>query len=453
MLIKNANIINSNGSFLKDIVMENGKIKSLEKPGSILNKADNQIDAEGMLVFPGGIDPHVHMHLPVPGGFSSDDFYTGSKAALSGGTTTIIDFVTPKRGQSIVEAYNLRKEEAKNCLVDFKFHVSPVEWIQNTEKEILYCTEKVGVKSFKVYMAYKNSIGLDDEDILKVMKVVGKAGGLVTVHAELGDEIEKFRNQIADNGQLTPNYHSLSRPPEMEARAVKRVLEMAQLSYCPVYIVHVSCKESIDYIKEAQLQGQLVYAETCPHYLLLDDSKYNENFDHTAPFVLSPPLRKKEDQAVLWDALQKDVIQTVGTDHCPFNLQQKKAGIRDFRLIPNGAGGVEHRLSLLYTYGVLQKKISLNQFVDLTSTKAAKIFGLYPQKGIIQPGSDADLILWNPEIKNTISANNHHMNSDNNIFEGLSTMGSPEFVICSGEIVYKRNGGLINKKRRGQFLN
>jgi dihydropyrimidinase len=449
ILIKNGTIVTAKKSFKADILVADGKISRIGQLQNDIVKADKQIDAAGLYVFPGGIDPHVHMHLPSPAGFSSDDFYTGSKAALYGGTTTIIDFVTPQKGQSLPDALAERKKEAQNSLIDYSFHVSPIEWHNRTEKEIKEIKNE-GITSFKTYMAYKNSIGLDDDDLFKIMKAVAKTGGLLTVHAELGDDIEELRTNYAKANKLSPKYHPLSRPDEMEAEAVKKAIELAKKANCSLYIVHVSAKESLVHIRKAQKAGQKVYAESCPHYLLLDDSRYDGTFEQTAPFVLSPPLRKKEDQEALWDAIADNIIQTTGTDHCPFTIKQKQKGKNDFRKIPNGAGGVEHRLTLLYTYGVLQNKFSINNFVDIISTQAAKTFGLYPRKGEIAVGSDADLIIWNPDKKKIISSKNHKQHCDINIFEGFETYGFAEYVIVNGQITIK-DGKLI-KETSGRFL-
>jgi dihydropyrimidinase len=449
ILIKNGSIVNSTDNYTSDILIEDGIIKSIESAINISN-TDRIIDAKGYYIFPGGVDPHVHMHLPTPAGYSSDDFLTGSIAALYGGTTTLLDFVTPKKGQSLTDALKQRKEEAQDSMIDYSFHVTPVEWRDTTEQEITDCI-KEGVTSFKVYMAYKDSIGLDDIDISKVMNAAGRAGGMVTVHCESGDEIEMLRNKYFEEHHFTPEFHPLSRPANLEASAVKRAIDLAKLAYCPLYIVHVSAKESVKHIQEAQSKGHRVFSETCPQYLLLYDSKYEGDFTRTAPFVISPPLRKKEDNEALWDSISKGIINTIGTDHCPFNLFQKEEGLSDFRKIPNGAGGVEHRLGLLYTYGVLEKRITINQMVDLFSTKPAKIFGLYPAKGDIKIGSDADLVIWNPDPENTISAKTHHQNCDINIFEGIKVKGVAEYVISSGRVVVEK-GELINPDIRGQFL-
>lgn len=448
LLIKNSTIVTSTRTFQADILIADGKIKEIGE--KLRDESAKIIDATGKLVFPGGIDPHVHMHLPTPAGYSSDDFYTGSRSALFGGTTTIIDFVTPSKSQSMVEALEQRIKEASNSLCDYSFHVSPIEWRDTTEQEIAECVRR-GFPSFKVYMAYKSSIGIDDDVLQKVMKAVSKAGGMVTVHAEMGDEIDFLRDKLFAEGKVEPLYHPLSRPPRTESDAAKRVIELAKTSSCPLYIVHVSTKESLDCIKQAQQLGQKVFAETCPHYLLLNDSVYQGDFAETAKYVLSPPLRKPDDSEALWAAIAGGVVQTVGTDHCPFSMKQKELGKDDFRKIPNGAGGVEQRLELLYTYGVLQKKITLNQFVDITSTQAAKIFGLYPMKGEIAVGSDADLVVWNPKVERLISANNHHSACDFNIFEGVKILGEPEIVISDGKIVDFETNSSSQGKVLGRF--
>jgi dihydropyrimidinase len=439
ILIKNGTIVNTDKSFGADILIINGKIAKIGTPLTATAPNTKIIDASGKYIFPGGIDPHVHLHLPGPAGFSSDDFYTGSKAALYGGTTFFIDFVTPRKGQGLIEALHDRKKEASSSLIDHTFHVSPVEWRDSMTEEIKACVTE-GITSFKIYMAYLDTIGLKDKDIQKVMKAVAEAGGMITVHCELGEEVDRLRKEFIKNGQISPKYHPLSRPNYVESEAVKKAIDFANEAGCPVYIVHVSTKESLEHIKKAQQKGQKVFAETCPHYLLLDDSKYLGEFANTAPFVMSPPLRKKEDNEALWQALADGTIQTVGTDHCPFTLDQKKYGIHDFTKIPNGAGGIEHRMALLFTFGVLKNRINLNRFVELISTNPAKIFGLYPKKGAVKIDSDADIVIWNPERENIISAKTHHQNYDINIFEGIHTKGEAEIVIVGGDIVLNRSG-------------
>ncbi len=448
-LIKNGTIVTSTERYKADILIHNGKITQIEDNLSE-NIAERVIDAENKYVFPGGIDPHVHLYLPTPAGYSSDDFLSGGIAALYGGTTSIIDFVTPKKDQPLPEALNIRIDEAKNCPIDYSFHVSPVDWRVSSENEIQQCIE-MGFPTFKVYLAYKDTIGLDDETTYHVMKAVGKYGGMVTAHCELGDEINSLRDLYVSQKKVSPFYHMLSRPTKFESLAVKRAIDTADQANCPLYIVHVSAGDSLKHIHLAQQSGQPIFAETCPQYLLLDNSNYNGEFEQTAKYVISPPLRTIEDSAQLWEGIQNQVIQTVGTDHCPFSLKQKSAGIDDFRKIPNGAGGIEHRLELMYTFGVLKEMITLNCMVDIFSTQPAKIFGLYPQKGEIAVGSDADIVIWNPNAESIISAKSHHSNADMSIYEGFIVKGSAQFVITKGMIAIE-NGKLSAELPKGSLL-
>jgi dihydropyrimidinase len=449
ILIKNGIVVTSDNTSAADILIDDGTITTV---GSRLSDTgtDRVIDAAGMYILPGGVDPHVHMHLPSTAGYSSDDFFTGSRAALYGGTTTIIDFVTPRKGELLGDALEKRMKEAESSMADYSFHVSPIEWHNTLPEEINSCIG-AGVTSFKVYMAYKDTIGLGDDDLLKVMKVVAKAGGMVTIHCEEGDEIEELRALYFNENKTSPLYHALSRPAHLEAEAVKKALAFAAEANCPLYIVHVSSGQSLKHIREARSRNQTVYAETCPQYLLLDESKYLGEFEMTAVYVMSPPLRTTKDSEALWNAIAGRIINTIGTDHCPFTMAQKNAGKNDFRKIPGGAGGVEHRLSLLYTYGVLTKQLNINQLVNIFSTEPARIFGFYPRKGEIRPGSDADLVIWNPEHENTISAKTHHQNSDINIYEGIHVRGNADFVVAGGNIIIE-NGQITGLKKTGKYL-
>lgn len=449
IIIQNATLITSTKVYALDLRIEGEKIVELGVNIPFSN-TDIIIDATGKYLIPGGIDPHVHLHLSTGAGYSSDDFYSGSVAALFGGTTTVIDFVTPHKGQSLVEALDERKKEAENALIDYSFHVSPIDWHSNIEDEILAC-KKLGITSFKVYLAYLQNIGLDRSVFANVLKTVSKIGGMVTIHCEMGKEIDQLRDQFFEAGKIEPLYHPLSRPAKMESDAVLMAIEMAAEANCPIYIVHVSTAESLKHIQKAQAKGQKVYGETCPQYLLLDDSKYEGTFQETAPYVMSPPLRKSYDKDALWEGIQKGNIQTIGTDHCPFMMSQKELGINDFRKIANGAGGIEHRLQLLYTFGVLTHKISLQQWVNLCSTSPAKIFGMYPTKGEIAVGSDADLILWNPDFENIISLENQHQHCDSNIYEGMAVTGKAEMVFRRGELMIE-NGILIPNTTKGKFI-
>ncbi|OFX32517.1 MAG: dihydropyrimidinase [Bacteroidetes bacterium GWA2_32_17] len=451
ILILQGKVITYKTTEVSDILIVKNKIAAI---GNNLKITDNTkiIDASGKYVFPGGIDPHVHLNLPTPAGPSSDNFETGTIAAIYGGTTSIIDFVTPNKNESLISAFNKRIIDAKNSKTDYGFHMGITSWNKNTAKEIEHCVNELGITSFKTYMAYKGAIGIEENELYEVMKIASKLHVVVSVHCELGDEILKLQKEIIAKGNITPAYHALSRPNYVEAESVKHVVELAKKTKCIVYIVHTSTKESIKIIETAQKSGITVFSETCPQYLLLDDSVYNKPLPDSLKYVISPPIRKIADQNALWKAIKNKTVQFVATDHCPFNTKGQKAiGKNDFTKIPNGAGGIEHRLALLYTYGVLKNKISINEFVAITSSNPAKVFGIYPQKGEIEVGSDADIVIWNPKTENVISAKTHHQNCDSNIYEGFKTKGNAETVILNGKIVLEKNS-LSLKSQKGKYL-
>ncbi len=447
ILIRNALVVNYNATFQTDILIGNGRIRRLAK--GLTEKTQHIFDAKGMVVFPGGIDPHVHLNLPTFAGYSSDDFESGSRAALAGGTTTIIDFVTPVRGESLTDALDKRMKEAKHSFIDYSFHISPVAWSSSVAEEINQCIA-MGFPSFKVYMAYKDSIGLDEASIETVMFAVARGGGMVVVHCEEGDEINNLREQMIKTGHSSPAAHALSRPPHTESKAVEKAIKMADKTACRLYIVHVSTAESTRLISQARNHGQQVWGEVCPQHLLLDVSCYEKDFENAAACVMSPPLRSKTHRKALWEALANGSLHTVGTDHCPFNLSQKAPGKDDFRKIANGAGGIEHRLSLLHTFGVMAGRIDMQSFVHLVSASPAKIFGLYPAKGLIAEGSDADLVIWDTQAKDCISAASHHQRCDINIFEGINTTGKPVTVIAGGRIAFHE--GKFTSGLKGRLL-
>jgi dihydropyrimidinase len=438
LLIVNGTISNTETLFQADIAIREGIIVEIGK----LNIEDfsgyEVIDAKGKYIFPGGIDPHVHLQLPTPAGPSCDDFETGSKAAISGGTTFLIDFVTPSRGESLMKALAFRLKESNKCLIDYTLHVG-ITWFDETVPEQMeWCVNEVGIKSFKVYLAYKASIGIEYEELEQVMKTAASLNSIVLVHCEEGDIILQNQKRFIKERKTEPVYHSLSRPAETESESVRKVLDLCRKTACKTYIVHTSTAKSIELIRAAKMEGLPVFCETCPQYLLLDESVYSKPFPESLKYVISPPIRSKSDQEALWEALADGTVDVISTDHCPFNtFRQKDVGINDFSKIPNGAGGIEHRLALLFTYGVLTQKISLQQFVGLTTTNAAKIFGLYPQKGAIEVGSDADLLIWNPEVKSVISIQNQVQKCDSNIFEGFNLNGEAEYVLANGKIMLK----------------
>jgi len=451
LFIKNGTIVTDSRSFKADIYVKDGKIHAIDEEIPYESQETKIIDASGQLVIPGGIDPHVHFDLPSPAGPSSDDFKSGSLAALAGGTTTIIDFVTPNRGQSYIEALKERKKIADGCHCDFSFHVSPTWWGPNSEREIEQCIKEEGISSFKIYMAYKDVIGLEDDQILKVMKAVKKYGGMVTMHCEEGDMVTSLRKKFIEEGHTSTAYHPLSRPALAEEKAIKKAVLMAEETGCTLYVVHVSTRGGVQTLHEAKSHDVKVYGESCPQYLLLDSKIYEFPFKRSAPFVMSPPLRSREHRDTLWDGISDGTIQSIGTDHCPFNLKgQKDRGINNFTQIPNGAGGVENRLSLLFTYGVLAGKINLHEWVSLCSTFPAKVFGLGNRKGQIKPGYDADLVIWDPHHKKIIQPENQHQNCDSNIFEGFPLVGEAKMVLRQGQLVY--NSGKFQDLSKGEFI-
>ncbi|MBI5538769.1 MAG: dihydropyrimidinase [Bacteroidia bacterium] len=451
ILIKNGTVVTSTKTEVADILITENIIEAIGN-NLIVKKDTTIIDATDKYIFPGGVDAHVHLDLPTPSGPSSDNFKTGSIAAIYGGTTTVIDFVTPSKNESLISAFNNRLKDAKNSLIDYGFHMGITSWNKDTAIEMVTCLIDYGISSFKTYMAYKGTIGIEAEELRNIMQVAAANELIITVHCEMGDEIIKLQNKYITEGKTTPKYHALSRPASVEAESVKQVVQIAKETGCTVYIVHTSAKESVEIIEQAQISGQKVFSETCPQYLLLDDSVYENMLPDSLKYVISPPIRSKQDQVKLWEAINNNTIQFIATDHCPFNTKgQKDKGESDFTKIPNGAGGIEHRLELLYTYGVLENKISINKFVEITSTNPAKIFGIYPQKGEITVGSDADIVIWNPKTESTISAKTHHQNCDSNIFEGMQTKGKAEYVIINGEIAIEK-GKYIKNKRKGNYL-
>ncbi|MBI9069440.1 MAG: dihydropyrimidinase [Salinivirgaceae bacterium] len=448
ILIYDGTIVNSSGCQQADVLIKDGKINLIQQ--NIEHNSNYKcIDAKGKYIIPGGIDPHVHFKLKTPAGYSADDFYTGSRAAIAGGTTSIIDFVTPEKDQSLIDALKIRLEDAKNCQCNYSFHMSPISWNDETANEMNKIKNAYGISSFKTYMAYKSSIGLDDIDLLNVMKQAAKLNALVTIHAEDNDLIEKLRIDFVNEGKTSPKYHALSRPAEAEAMAVGKAINMAIETGASIYFVHISAKESVKLIQNAQESGYPIYGETCPQYLLFDDSKLTDDFTSSAPFIFSPALHDSSHKEILWNALKNNTLQTVGTDHCPFNLKgQKDLGRHDFTKIPNGTGGVEHRIQLLYTYGVLKNKITLEQWVAITSKNVSDIFNV-KNKGQIKEGYDADLVLFDPNNINKISVKSHHQNCDNNIYNNLEVHGKIEKVFIKGNLVF--DNGILNTQK-GTFI-
>lgn len=449
VLIKNGRVITASADYAADIYIEGEQISCIGKNLSIT--ADEIIDASGKMIFPGGIDPHVHLDMPFMGTFSSDNYATGTLAALHGGTTMVIDFVLQTQGKLLRHALDAWQGRSNgNCFSDYSFHMAVTDFNEESKKEIKQMVEEEGITSFKTFMAYKGALMVDDRQMVGLMQEVKECGGMVTVHATNGDMIDYLIAKHRAEGKLAPLYHYLSQPEITESEASGRFTDMIFQTGCTGYIVHMTCEGAVSAVRRAGFRNQKVYGETCIQYLLLDASLYEKDFDG-AKWVMSPPLREKKDQDALWAAINQGVVQVVATDHCPFKWEQKKMGEKDFSRIPNGHPAIEHRMELLFSEGVNKGKISLNKFVEVTSTNAAKIFGMFPKKGSIGIGSDADLIIFDPEERHALSAHSHHMNVDYSAYEGWELKGKVQTTLLRGKIAVDQGTVKIGKGY-GQFV-
>ncbi len=450
LLIKSGRVVTANSIQETDILCDGEIISKIEK-GIAPPPGAEVIDAKGKLVFPGFIDPHTHIYLPFMGTFSKDTYETGTKAALCGGTTTLIDFVIPGRDESPIKAFEtwLSKAEGLACH-DFTFHQAVTRFDAKAADE-LKSIVKQGVSSFKVFLAYKGALGIDDAELFGTLSLAKSLGVITTAHCENAEVISQLQQQLVDAGKLGTEYHYVSRPPEVEALGTRHISTMSELTGAHVYVVHLSCEEALKEAVNAKLRGANVWVETLIQYLLLDKTDAElPNFEG-AKYVMSPPLREKRNQEILWAGLRSGIISTLATDHAPFDTKQKEMGKKNFCLIPNGIPSLEDRVRLLYTHGVCGGRLDLCRFVDVASTSAAKIFGLFPRKGTIQVGSDADIVVYDPEWKGKISAKTHHMNIDYNPFEGFEVRGRCSAVTVRGK-VQVRDGEFVGEKGRGRFL-
>ena len=448
-LIKNGRVVTAVDDYKADILVDGEIVTTIGK--TLDMEADVVIDASNKLVIPGGIDPHTHMELPFGGTFASDDFFTGTRAAAFGGTTTIIDFAVQTKGESMtagVDAWH-KKAEGKTA-IDYGFHLITTEFEDGDENE-MYKLMDEGITSFKLFMAYPGVFLADDATIFRAMSAAGQRGGLICMHAENGIVINEIIKSFLADGQTATKYHALTRPTLAEAEGVHRAIAIAEMAESPVYIVHLSCTDALNQVRQARDRGIPAFAETCPQYLFHSIDDYGDGWDG-AKYVMTPPLREKHNQAELWKGLKMDDLQVISTDHCPFCMkEQKELGKDDFSKIPNGAPGVENRMNLIYYGGVVQNRISLNRFVELTSTAAAKMFGLFPKKGTIAVGSDADIVIFDPEKEHTFGVDNEHMNVDYSSYEGWKMKGKVETVLSRGRVVIE-NGEHKGKAGGGQFL-
>ena len=456
-LIKNGRVITATDDYVADVLIEGEKITAIGQ--NLPVQADQVVDARGKYVIPGGIDVHTHMDLPFGGTFASDDFETGTIAAAFGGTTTIIDFAVQYKGQTMQHALDtwLGKADGK-AVIDYGLHMIITDLPDDALPQMDEMVRQ-GVSSFKLFTAYPGVFMVDDATIYKALKRPADNGGFICMHAENGGVIDVMVKRMLAEGKTAPKYHALSRPATAEGEATHRVIALAEMAGVPIYIVHVSSHLAMEQIREARDRGLPAYGETCPQYLFLSYDNYEEPDFEGAKYVCSPPIREKENQAHLWTALEVDDLQVVSTDHCPFCFKegrgpygpQKTLGLNDFSKIPNGVPGVENRLHLLYNGGVLKRGWSMNRFVQLTSTAPAKLFGLFPRKGTIAVGSDADVVIWDPEARWTISAATHHMRVDYNPYEGMEVLGKADKVFSRGRLVVEGDR-FLGKPGDGQFL-
>jgi dihydropyrimidinase len=455
-LVSNGTVVTATDTYQADVAITGGKITAI---GQQLPRGDTKrvIDAAGRLVIPGGIDVHTHLDMPFGGTNSADDFATGTRAAAFGGTTTLIDFAIQRKGEGLRDAFDtwMKKAEGR-ATTDYGFHCIATD-LPNSALDEMDELVREGVTSFKLFMAYPGVFMLDDASIFKALRRTVKNGAMVCMHAENGGAIDVLVQQALAEGKTAPKYHALTRPTTAEAEATGRAIALAEMAGAPLYIVHLSCNEALEKVREARDRGLPVYAETCPQYLYLSIESFDVPGFEGAKYVFTPPLREKWHQEKLWNGLKQDQLSVVSTDHCPFCMkEQKELGRDDFSKIPNGGPGIEHRMSLIYSGGVVSGRFSANRFVEITSTTPAKLFGLYPRKGSIAVGSDADLVIFNSKKQQTISAKTHHMRVDYSMFEGITVTGVPEIVISRGNVIVENNEfkgreGAGNYLKRAQY--
>ena len=451
ILIKGGTVVNADRAFKADVLTQDGLIVAVDHYLSAPLGAQ-VVDAGGQYVLPGGIDPHTHMQLPFMGTTTMDDFYTGTAAAMAGGTTTILDFVIPNPQQSLLEAYQTWRGWAEKSASDYSFHMAITWWSESVRQEMGTLVQQEGINSFKHFMAYKNAIMCDDETLVNSFKRSLELGAMPTVHAENGELVFLLQKEMATLGITGPEGHPLSRPPTVEGEAANRAIAIADVLGVPIYVVHVSCTEAAEAIARARARGQRVYGEVLAGHLVVDDSVYRHpDFATAAAHVMSPPFRPKGHQEALWRGLQSGNLHTTATDHCTFCAAQKAAGKDDFSKIPNGCGGVEERMAVIWDAGVNTGRLTPSEFVAITSANTARLFNIYPQKGCVAVGADADLVVWDPSGSKTLSAKTQHSKGDFNIFEGRTVRGVPSHTVSQGRLVFVQ-GDLRAERGAGRYI-
>jgi len=451
VIIKGGTVVNADQSFRADVYCDDGIIQAVG-PDMDAPLGVDVVDAGGCYVMPCGIDPHTHMQLPFMGTVASEDFFSGTTAGAVGGTTMIIDFVIPGPQEDVLETYHKWRGWAEKSTTDYSFHVAITWWDDSVPDAMGTLCRDYGVNSFKHFMAYKGAIMADDETLVNSFTRARELGALCTVHAESGELVDHFQTKIFESGITGPEGHPQSRPPQVEGEAANRAIRFAQMIDVPLYVVHNSCAQSLNEIARARREGQRVFGEVLAGHLLVDDSVYlNPDFEFAAAHVMSPPFRPKANKEALWRGLQSGDLQTTATDHCCFCADQKAMGKDDFRKIPNGTGGIEDRMHVLWTHGVNTGRLTMSEFVAVTSTNSAKIFNIYPRKGMIAAGSDADLAIFDPQATHTISVKTHHQNVDFNIFEGMELTGINVATVSQGKVVYK-DGDVRTERGVGRYV-
>jgi dihydropyrimidinase len=448
-LIKGGTIVTADVTFKADVFVQHGKIVAIGE--NLKETADHVLDASGCYVMPGGIDPHTHMEMPFMGTHSADDFLSGTRAGLAGGTTMTVDFVLPGINQSLIEALQAWFQKAGKAASDYSFHMAITWWGEQVWKEMPEVVNR-GINTFKHFMAYKGALMVNDDEMYQSFLRCAEIGAIPLVHAENGDVVARLQQKYMQNGTTGPEGHAYSRPPEVEGEAANRAIMIADQAGVPLYVVHVSCEAAHEAIRRARANGKRVWGEPLIQHLTLDESEYfNPDWDHAARRVMSPTFRDKKNQDSLWAGLASGSLQVVATDHCSFTTEQKRGGLNDFTRIPNGTGGLEDRMPVLWTKGVTTGRLTKNEFVAVTSSNIAKILNIYPRKGAIAIGSDADIVVWDPKKSKTISAKKQQSVIDYNVFEGVEVTGLPRYTLSRGDVVVE-DGTVKAEPGRGQFV-
>lgn len=447
-VIKGGTIVTADLTYKADVKVEGGKIVEI---GPDLS-GDTVLDAAGCYVMPGGIDPHVHLEMPFMGTYSADDFESGTRAGLAGGTTMVVDFCLPDPGQSLIDALKRWDNKSTRANCDYSFHMSVTWWGEQVFDEMKTIVEEKGINTFKHFMAYKGALMVNDDEMFASFQRCAALGALPLVHAENGDVVAAMQQKLMDEGNNGPEGHAYSRPPSVEGEATNRAIIIADMAGAPLYVVHTSCEQSHEAIRRARQNGMRVYGEPLIQHLTLDESEYfNKDWDHSARRVMSPPFRNRQHQDSLWAGLASGSLQVVATDHCAFTTDQKRTGVGDFRKIPNGTGGLEDRMPMLWTHGVNTGRLTMNEFVAVTSTNIAKILNVYPKKGAILVGADADIVVWDPKRSKTISARSQQSSIDYNVFEGKEVTGLPRYTLTRG-VVAIEEATVKTREGHGQFV-